>query len=212
MSSYFEQHQLFCVVWSLGTVAYKCRNTKNKNPKFTFFSVPRNRKIGLYEEHFEESCSSKPVDLGRRWTVKINSCLISFFIYNIYWRRFLCSFVFWVKLLAIYFTVNGLPRKLIDRSISTISTHKEQKQEREKRLQHRCFPVHFAEFLRTPFLRTITVAASEDEHDKTKLLQWHAIELMLSLNDSFWIILATRQNEQVVTLFYSKPKVKMRQN
>ena len=56
------------------------------------------------------------------------------------------------------------------------------------------------------------MAASEDEHDKTKLLQWHAIELMLSLNDSFWIILATRQNEQVVTLFYSKPKVKMRQN
>ena len=70
------------------------------------------------------------------------------------------------KLLAIYFTANGLPQKLTDGSISTIIPHKEQKEEREKRLQHGCFPVNFAEFL-----RTTTVAASEDEHDETKLLQ-----------------------------------------
>ena len=38
------------------------------------------------------------------------------------------------------------------------------------------------------------------------------IEQMLSLNDSLWIILATHQNGHVVTVFYSRPKVKMRQN
>ena len=48
--------------------------------------------------------------------------------------------------------------------------HQEQKKEREKRLQHRCFRVNFAKFLRTLFLRTLTVAASEDEQDETKLL------------------------------------------
>ena len=78
------------------------------------------------------------------------------------------SFVFLVKLLAIYCTANGLPRRLIDGSISTILPHKEQKEEREKRLQHRCFPVNSSEFLRTSFVRTITVAASEDKHDETK--------------------------------------------
>ena len=70
-SSYFEQHLLFAV-WSLGVIAYKCRNTNNKNLKLTFFSFPRNRKIGLCKEHFQESSFNKPVDLGRRWTVKIN--------------------------------------------------------------------------------------------------------------------------------------------
>ena len=35
---------------------------------------------------------------------------------------------------------------------------------------------------------------------------------MLSLNDSFWIILATCRNGHVVTFYYSKPKVKMKQN
>ena len=39
-----------------------------------------------------------------------------------------------------------------------------------------------------------------------------AIEQMLSLNDSFWIILATHQNGHIVTFFDSKPKVKMKQN
>ena len=34
------------------------------------------------------------------------------------------------------------------------------------------------------------------------------IEQMLSLNDSLWIILATRQNGHVVTFFCSRPKVK----
>ena len=33
-----------------------------------------------------------------------------------------------------------------------------------------CFPMNYAKFLRTPFLRTPAVAASENEHDKTKLL------------------------------------------
>ena len=130
-STYFEQHLLSCAVWSICVVAYKYRNTKNKNLKLTFFSLPKNRKIGVCEEHFEESCFNKSVDLKRRlMKSKDYLCLISFLIYNIYWQRFSCSFVFWVKLLAIYFTENGLPRKLIDVSISTIFPHKEQKQER----------------------------------------------------------------------------------
>ena len=34
------------------------------------------------------------------------------------------------------------------------------------------------------------------------------IEQMLSSNDSFWIILATRQNGQMVTFFYAGQKLK----
>ena len=48
--------------------------------------------------------------------------------------------------------------------------HKEQKDDREKRLQHRSFPPNFVEFFITLFLKTLTVAASEDEHDKIKQL------------------------------------------
>ena len=64
-------------------VAYICRNTKNKNPNLTYFSLPRNRKIdkiwenrinrtdlpkiiALCKEHFEESWFNKSVDLKRR--------------------------------------------------------------------------------------------------------------------------------------------------
>ena len=38
------------------------------------------------------------------------------------------------------------------------------------------------------------------------------IEQLWSLNDFLWIIFAPGQNEHVVTFFYSRPKVKMRQN
>ena len=61
-----------------------------------------------------------------------------------------------------YLYYSKRPRKLIDGSISTTYPHKEQKEEREKRLPHRCFPPNFVEFLRTQFLRTFTVATSED--------------------------------------------------
>ena len=37
-------------------------------------------------------------------------------------------------------------------------------------------------------------------------------EQVLSLNDSLWIILATRQNGHVIAFFWSRPEVKMRQN
>ena len=47
---------------------------------------------------------------------------------------------------------------------------KEQKEKWDKRLQHRCFPVNFADSAEQLFLRTPLVAASEDEHDETKLL------------------------------------------
>ena len=39
-----------------------------------------------------------------------------------------------------------------------------------KKIQAQVFSVDFAEFLRTPFLRASLVAASEDEHNETKLL------------------------------------------
>ena len=38
-------------------------------------------------------------------------------------------------------------------SIPTIFLHKEQKEEQEKNLQHRDFPVSFEEFLRTTFFK-----------------------------------------------------------
>ena len=41
-------------------------------------------------------------------------------------------------------------------------THKEKKRARKK-IQAQVFPVNFAKILRTPFLRTSPVAASEDE-------------------------------------------------
>ena len=39
---------------------------KEQKPQVDFFSLPRNREIGLCEEDFEESCFNKSVDLGRR--------------------------------------------------------------------------------------------------------------------------------------------------
>ena len=71
-----------------------------------------------------------------------------------------------MKLLAIYFTAANSLRKLIDGSIPT----KNKKKNEKMRLQHRCFPVNFVKCLRIHFLRTSPVTASEDEHDKTKLL------------------------------------------
>ena len=47
--------------------------------------------------------------------------------------------------------------------------HKGKKKSKEK-IQAQVFSVDFAEFLRTLFLRTSSVAASEDEHEETKLL------------------------------------------
>ena len=44
------------------------------------------------------------------------------------------------------------------------------------------FSVNFPKFLRTPFLRTSLVAASEDEHDQTTANDI-MIEQMLFLND-----------------------------
>ena len=44
------------------------------------------------------------------------------------------------------------------------------KKEWEKRLQYRCFPVNFAEVLRTLFLRRPPVASSGNECDETKQL------------------------------------------
>ena len=74
------------------------------------------------------------------------------------------------------------------------------------------FLLLLAEFLRTPFSRTITVAASEDEHDETKLLQWHRDRTNVIFE---WFILNYFGNPSkwacsklYVVFFYSKPKVK----
>ena len=89
--------------------------------------------------------------------------------------------------------------------------HKEQKEEQKKKLRHRCFADNIAEFLRTSFLRTITGLLLKMSATKPNCCNDIAIEQMLSLNDSFWIILTTRRNGHVVTFFHSRPKVKMRQ-
>ena len=60
------------------------------------------------------------------------------------------------------------------------------------------FFVNFAEFLRKTFLRTVRVAASEDETKLLHMTSW------LNKHYSFWIILATRRNGHVVTFFYSR--------
>ena len=77
-----------------------------------------------------------------------------------------------MKLLTIYFRAND-PRKSVDWSIPTMFPHKEQKEELEKRLQHRRFLVNLLNFLEHPFLRTPAVADSEDEHNETKDCTWH---------------------------------------
>ena len=50
-----------------------------------------------------------------------------------------------------------------------------------KKIQARVFPVNFAGFLGTPFLRTSPVAASEDGYDETKLLH-----IMLRFNKCYF--------------------------
>ena len=90
------------------------------------------------------------------------------------------------------------PRKLIDGSIPTIFPHKKQKEEREKRLQNSCFSIIFAEFLITPFYMTSRLNKCLNDW----MFEWFVYELFL----------ATRRNGLVVTFFYSRPKVEMRQN
>ena len=77
-----------------------------------------------------------------------------------------------MKLLAIYTYLFDSKRstEVNWRIYSNHITPQGTKEEQEKSLQHICFPVNFAEFLRISFLRTPPVAASEDEHDETKLL------------------------------------------
>ena len=72
-----------------------------------------------------------------------------------------------MKLFAIYFRANN-QQKLNDGSIPTICINARGKKEEQDQAQ--VFSVDFAKFLRTTFLRISSLAASEDEHDKTKLL------------------------------------------
>ena len=88
-----------------------------------------------------------------------------------------------MKFLAIYFTANG-QWKLINGSIPTIFPHNAQGKKRRarKKIPAQVFSLNFAEFLKTLFLGTSLVAASEDEHNETHDIP---IEQMLSLNDLF---------------------------
>ena len=73
-----------------------------------------------------------------------------------------------MKLFAIYFRANN-QRKLNDGSIPTICIHNA-RGKKEEQDQAKVFSVDFAKFLRAPVLRISSLAASEDEHDKTRLL------------------------------------------
>ena len=74
-----------------------------------------------------------------------------------------------MKLLAIYVTANG-PPKLTDGSITNIFAHKEQKKSGKGDYSTCVFLLIFRNFEKQLLLRTLTVAASEDEDDETKLL------------------------------------------
>ena len=50
--------QIFCIFSLMKTSRYSVIPI--------YLTLPRNRKIGLCEKHFEESCFSKSVDLGTR--------------------------------------------------------------------------------------------------------------------------------------------------
>ena len=93
---------------------------------------------------------------------------------------------------------------------------KEQKEWQEKRPQCRGFPFNFVEFLRTPFFKEqLRCLLLEYEHGKTKLLHmtWHPDWTNVIFGwFCYDLFLATRRNGHVVTFFYSRPKVKMRQN
>ena len=58
------------------------------------------------------------------------------------------------EVVSYLFYSKQLTTKVNDGSILTIFPHKVQKEEQGKRLQRRCFPVNFSEFLRTPFLKS----------------------------------------------------------
>ena len=89
--------------------------------------------------------------------------------------------------------------------------HQEQKKEREKRLQHRCFRVNFAKFLRTRFFKS-TYGGCIWRWARRNQTSAHGIpiEQTFSLNDLFSIILATRRNGHVAgqKLKWSKTKWK----
>ena len=100
---------------------------------------------------------------------------------NIYQHHFLLSFVFSVKLPAIYFTVNN-PQKIIDGSIPIIFPHKEPQKE---------WAVTF-----WTFLRTWTGRWTQQNHTTAHDIP---IEQLLPLNNLLWIILITCWNRHVIT-------------
>ena len=78
-----------------------------------------------------------------------------------------------------------------------------------KRLQDRCFPVKFAEFLRTPFsMNTSDGCFWRWTRRNQTAAHDIPIEQMLYLNYSLWIVLVACRNGHVVTFFNGTPKVK----
>ena len=81
-----------------------------------------------------------------------------------------------------------------------------------KRLQHKYRPVNVAEFLRTHLFKNTSADCFWRWTRWNQTTAQHIpIERLFSLNDSLWMILATRRNKHVVAFSYSRRKVKMRQ-
>ena len=85
------------------------------------------------------------------------------------------------------------------------------KRRARKNTQAQVFSVNFTEFLRTPFFKNVSGGCFWRWTRRNQTIAHDIpIEEIFSLNDSIWIILATRQNGHIVTFFCSRPKVKMK--
>ena len=82
-----------------------------------------------------------------------------------------------------------------------------------KRPQRRCFLVNFAKVLRAHFFNNISSGGFWRGTQKNQTTAHYIlIEQLLSLIALLWTILAAHRNWQSLKFFYSRPKVKMRQN
>ena len=98
---------------------------------------------------------------------------------------------------------------LLGEVVSYLFTTHQEKRRARKNTQAPVVSVNFVELLRTPLFKNISGDCF------WRWTRWNQttghdipIEKTFSLNDSLWIILATRQNGHVVTFFCSRPKLK----
>ena len=84
--------------------------------------------------------------------------------------------------------------------------HKRQKEERKNETSAHVFSCEFCKI----FKSTTPLVISENERDETKLLHMNPNWTIVIFELFLWIIVVARRH--VATFFYSRPKVKMRQN